>query len=569
LNRKDLKIRNLIQLLLALVIMFLVGYLSSLVSFRIDLTSEKRYSLSNATKEILKNLEDELYVQIYLDGDMPIGFKKMKNSLKDMLDEFRANSKRKIDYEFIDPSKSTDQKVRNDLFRELAVKGLKPTNVQVTEKDGGTSQKILFPGLILNYKKMEIAVNLLRNNPALSSEQNLNHSIEGLEYELISSIKNISADTIHKVAFIEGHGELDEYQVADITMELARFYTVDRGVIGGAPGILDNYSAIIIAKPENRFSEEDKFVIDQYIMNGGKVLWLIDAVQVSWDSLVYTSSTIGMYHPLNIEDQLFKYGARINPILIKDINSTLIPVNIALAGEQPEFAPAPWLYFPLIIPPNNLPITRNINPVKLEFVSPVDTVGGNPDISKTYLLHSSQYTSTVNTPCLISLEEVQQTPVEKDFDHSFIPIAVLLEGEFESLFKNRMISEFAPSSDFDFKSLSSSTRMIIVADGDIIRNEVRVTGNRIIPLPLDQDRYTQQFYGNKDFIVNCVNYLIDESDLMELRSRELKLRLLDRSKLNKYQASLKLINTIFPVILLILFGVVIWRIRKEKFEVMI
>ena len=405
--------------------MFLVGYLSSIVSFRIDLTSEKRYSLSASTREILKGLEEELFVQIYLEGDMPIGFKKMRNSLKDMLDEFRVYSKMRIDYEFIDPSKNPDQKVRNEVFRELAAKGLKPTNVQVTEKDGGTSQKILFPGLILNYKKMEMAVNLLRNNPSLSSEQNLNHSIEGLEYQLIGSVKNVSADTIYKVAFIEGHGELDEYQVADITMELARFYNIDRGVIGGTPGILDDYSAIIIAKPESRFPEEDKFVIDQYIMNGGKVIWLIDAVQVSWDSLAYTSSTVGIYHPLNIEDQLFKYGVRINPTLIKDINSALIPVNIALAGEQPEFAPAPWLYFPLIIPPNDLSITRNINPVKLEFVNSVDTVGGNSDIRKTYLLHSSQYTSTVNTPCLISLEEVRRTPEEREFCQSFLPLAVL------------------------------------------------------------------------------------------------------------------------------------------------
>lgn len=564
-NRKDLKRRNIIQLTLALVIIFLAGYLSSIASFRLDLTSEKRYSLSNATKEILKNLEDELYVQIYLDGDMPIGFKKMKNSLKDMLDEFRANSKRKIDYEFIDPSENPDQNVRNDLFRELAAKGLNPTNVQVTEKDGGTSQKILFPGLILNYKKMEMAVNLLRNNPSLSSEQNLNNSIEGLEYELISSIKNVSADTIHKVAFIEGHGELDEYQVADLTMELARYYDIDRGVIGGTPGILDGYAAIIIAKPESRFSENDKFVIDQYIMNGGKALWLIDAIHVSWDSLVHKSSTVGMYSPINIEDQLFKYGVRINPSLVKDINSTLIPINIALAGEQPDFAPLPWLYFPLIIPPNSISITRNINPVKLEFANTLDSVGGNPGIRKRFLLRSSQYASTINPPCLISLEEVRQTPDQREFNKSFLPIAILLEGEFESLFTNRMISEYAPSQDFNYKSISSSNKMIVIADGDIIRNEVRLTGDGIIPLPLDQDRYTQQFYGNKDFIINCINYLIDESDLMELRSRELKLRLLDRSKINEHQAGIQLFNTIMPVFLLIFFGIISWIVRKKRY----
>jgi len=566
-NRKDLKIRNLIQLSLALVIIILVGYLSSLLFFRIDLTSEKRYSLSSTTREILENLEEELYIQVYLDGEMPIGFKKMRKSVKDMLDEFRVYSDRKIDYEFIDPSENPDQKVRNDIFRELAAKGLKPTNVQVTGKDGGTSQKVLFPGLILNYRKSEMAVNLLRNNPALSAEQNLNHSMEGLEYELISSIKNVSADTIHKVAFIEGHGELDEYRVADITLELARFYNIDRGAIGGTPGILDGYAAIIIAKPENRFSEEDKFVIDQYIMNGGKVLWLIDAVRVSWDSLVYSASTAGIYHPINLEDQLFKYGVRINPVLVRDLNSALIPVNIALAGEQPEFAPAPWYYFPLIIPPDNLPITRNINAVKLEFVNAVDTVGGDATMKKTFLLHSSKYSSTISPPCLISLQEVRETPEEKDFNKSYLPVAVLLEGTFESLFKNRMITEYAPTADFSFRALSPPNRMIVVADGDVIRNEVRVTGDRIIPLPLDQDRYTQQFYGNKDFIVNCINYLIDESNLMELRSRELKLRLLDRSKINQHQASIQLINTLFPAVLLVLFGLVIRSVRRRKFEV--
>lgn len=565
-NRKVLKRRNLLQLALALVIIILFGYLSSLLSFRIDLTSEKRYSLSNTTREILKNLEDELTIQVYLDGEMPIGFKKMKKTVKDMLEEFRISSGRKIAYEFIDPSENPDQQVRNDIFRELATKGLNPTNVQVAEKDGGTSQKILFPGLILNYRKSDMAVNFLRNNPALSAEQNLNHSIEGLEYELISSIKNISADTIYKVAFIEGHGELDEYRVADITSELARFYTIDRGVIGGVPGILDDYAAIIIAKPENRFPEKDKFVIDQYIMNGGKVLWLIDAVRVSWDSLVYSASTAGIYQPINLEDQLFKYGLRVNPVLVRDINAALIPVNIALAGDQPEFAPVPWYYFPLIIPPDNLPITRNINPVRLEFVNTVDTVGGDAAVEKTILLSTSKFSSTLSPPCLISLQEVQETPGERDFNKSFLPVAVLLEGTFESLFKNRLISEYAPSADFPFRASSPPTRMIVVADGDVIRNEVRVTGDRVIPLPLDQDRYTRQFYGNKDFIFNCINYLTDESNLMELRSRELKLRLLDRSKINQHQVIIQLINTLFPVILLILFGLTIRVARRRRFE---
>ncbi|UCG28706.1 MAG: gliding motility-associated ABC transporter substrate-binding protein GldG [Bacteroidales bacterium] len=565
-NRKELKIRNLTELGLILLIIVLLGYLSSLISIRLDLTSEKRYSLSPATKEILRKLEHELYIQVYLDGDMPIGFKKMRTSITDMLEEFRVYSRKKMDFEFIDPSENQDPEVRNEIFMELAGKGLKPTNVQVTEKDGGTSQKILFPGLILNYNTMEMAVNLLKNNPALPAEQNLNNSVESLEYELISSIKNVSADTIFKVAFIEGHGELDEYQVADITMELARYYNIDRGVIGGKTGILDEYAAIVVAKPREPISEADKFVIDQYIMNGGKVLWLVEEVSVNWDSLVYTTSTVGMYSPLNIEDQLFKYGVRINPILIKDINCTLIPVNIALAGEQPEFAPVPWLYFPLMIPPENLPITRNINMIKGEFVNVLDTVGGSGRISKTFLLTSSKYSGTVNPPCLITLEEVRKTPEEGTLNQSFLPVAALLEGEFESIFKNRLVSDFLPSKEYEFRETSLPNRMIVIADGDIIRNEVSVRGDRIIPLPLDQDRYTNQSYGNKDFIVNCINYMLDQSDLMPLRSRELKLRLLDKSKINEYRIGLQMINTIFPVAIIIISGLVIRLLRKKKFE---
>lgn len=560
-----MKIKNLVQFSLTILILGLIIYLSSVMYFRIDLTSEKRYTLTNATRNILRNLEQEVFIQVYLEGEMPIGFKNMRRATKELLDEFRIYSGKKVIYEFINPAESPDQKVRNEVFMELDSKGLKATNALFSDKEGGRSQKIIFPGAIVNYNGMEMAVNLLKNNPLLNHSQNLHNSIEGLEYEFIHVIKNISSDTIYKVAFIEGHGELDEYQVGDITMELARFYHVDRGIIGGKPGILDDYAAVIVAKPREAFSEADKFVIDQYIMNGGGVLWLIDAVRVDRDSLEQTGVTVGLIEQINLDDQLFKYGVRINPKLIQDINCAIIPINIAFAGQQPKYVPAPWLYFPLLFPLENHPVTKNLNLVRSEFVNVIDTVGGEGRIKKKILLRSSKDTRVVSVPVFIRLEDIKYPPEEREFNKPFQSAAVLLEGEFESVFKNRMISHYIKNQDVDFRDHSIPNRMIIVADGDMIRNEVSVRADRIIPLTLGQDRYTQQTYGNKEFILNAVHYLAEETSLVEIRSRTLTLRLLDKTKIIKEKFKWQLINTVLPVLILVLFGLVNWYFRKRKF----
>ncbi|MQY79592.1 MAG: gliding motility-associated ABC transporter substrate-binding protein GldG [Bacteroidetes bacterium] len=565
LKRKDLKIKNLVQFSLTILILGLIIYLSSVLYFRIDLTSEKRYTLTNATRNILRNLEQELFIQVYLEGEMPIGFKNMRRATKELLDEFRIYSGKKVIYEFINPAESHDQKVRNEVFRELDSKGLKATNALFSDKEGGRSQKIIFPGAIVNYNGMEMAVNLLKNNPLLNHSQNLHNSIEGLEYEFIHVIKNISSDTIYKVAFIEGHGELDEYQVGDITMELARFYHVDRGIIGGKPGILDDYAAVIVAKPREAFSEADKFVIDQYIMNGGGVLWLIDAVRVDWDSLEQTGVTVGLIEQINLDDQLFKYGVRINPKLIQDINCAIIPINIAFVGQQPKYVPAPWLYFPLLFPLENHPVTKNLNLIRSEFVNVIDTVGVEGRIKKKILLRSSKDTRVVSVPVFIRLEDIKDPPAEREFNKPFQSAAVLLEGEFESVFKNRMISQYIKNQDVDFRDHSIPNRMIIVADGDVIRNEVSVRADRIIPLTLGQDRYTQQTYGNKEFILNAVHYLAEETSLVEIRSRTLTLRLLDKTKIINEKFKWQLINTVLPVLILVLFGLVNRYFRKRKF----
>jgi len=564
-KKSNLRRNNFIELLMTLIIAVLLAFIFSHIYYRVDLTSEKRYSLSASTRQILNELTSPVFVQVFLDGEMPVGFKKLRRSAKDMLDEFRIQSGKKIIYEFIDPFDIDSQEEKKEMMETLYEKGLQPINIHDRNEEGGVSQKMVFPGLIMNYNGMEMTVNILENNSSQSAAQKLNSSIEGLEYRMIQAIQNLSADTIYNIAFLEGHGELDEYSVGDITYELAKYYNVDRGVIGGKLNILDKYAVLIVAKPELKFSEADKFVIDQYIMNGGRVLWLLDAVRVSSDSLQSAGFTAGLYRPLNLVDQLFKYGVRVNPKIVQDQQCSMIPINIALAGQQPRFSPVPWIYFPLLTPFNNHPVTKNLNLIKSEFINILDTVSVTPGVKRKYLLYTSKFSRLISPPVGISLEEIRNPPPSGKFNLSYLPVAVLLEGSFESVFKNRPTDRYIGEVKYEVIEKSVPTKMIVVADGDIIRNEVRHTATRDIPLQLGEDRYTKQKYGNKDFILNAVNYLIDDINLMNIRSKELKLRLLNKERIKKEQLKWKLINVVFPVIFIIFFGVLVVLIRKRKY----
>ncbi|MDX2443299.1 MAG: gliding motility-associated ABC transporter substrate-binding protein GldG [Bacteroidales bacterium] len=562
-KKRERIIRNILQLIAVIVIIAIVGYLSSIWFFRIDLTSEKRYTLSYTTLEVLENLPGEVYVQVYLDGEMPIGFKKMRTSVAEMLDEFRVRSKRKLRYEFINPAEETDKGLRDKVFEDLYEKGLQPINVQSNDEEGGKSQKIIFPGAILNYNGLEMPLNLLKSNPNLRASENLNRSIEGLEYELVRAIKTLSTDTIYKVAFIEGHGELFEPEVEDASKELSRYYTIDRGIIGGKPGVLDAYKAVIIAKPTEKFTEADKLILDQYLMNGGSLLWLLDPVAVDMDSLINSSVTLAFIRQNNLDDQLFKYGVRINPNLLQDIQCARIPINTAIVGNPPQYTPMPWLFSPLLQGQNHS-ISRNLNLIKSEFTSSIDTISGNGKTRSSVLLTTSPYTKTFGVPNLINLNDLRKPPPESDFTLKNIPVAILVEGEFESAFRNRMVSSIVPGIEQDFIENGKPAKMIVVSDGDIIRNEVRIQGDRVVAMELGKDRFTQQTYGNKDFIVNCVNYLVDDPGLMQLRSRELRIRLLDKSKISAGRFSWQLINTLLPILLVVIFGSIlgIWKKRK-------
>jgi len=544
----------------------IAAFAVSFLRLRADLTEDRRYTLSEPTRKVLSEIKNDIFVQVYLDGEMPIPFKRLKRSVSEMLDEFRIFSGRKVDYDFINPSESNDPEKRNALYQSLLGKGLNPVNIQDSDPEGGSSQKIIFPGMIVNYNGIEVPVNFLKNNPTMmTAEENLLHSAEGLEYELIQPIATLSSDTIYKVAFIEGHDEIPEMGVADIIFHMARFFTVDRGVIGGTPGILDKYSAIVIAGPKKEFDENDKFVLDQYIMNGGKALWLVEEVNVDTDSLVMGETT-AIYRPLNLEDQIFRYGVRVNAQIVQDMECAQIRIILSSGGVRQQPVSVPWLYFPLLTPYPDHPITRNINRVKGEFSNYIDTVGLDGNIRKSILLSTSGLTRTLSPPFFISLREAEMVPEERYFNRSGLPVAVLLEGVFPSAFRNRLTSNLAGDKEFRVRDESVPTKMIVVADGDIIRNEVRRTGTVETPFPLGQDRYTLEMFGNRDFILNCLNFLIDDNGIMELRSRELKLRLLDGEEVKSRRLFWQTVNIAGPVLLVLVAGFLFgWR-RRIKYS---
>jgi ABC-2 type transport system permease protein len=564
-KRRRIRNQHIIELVITIVIIILLNFIGSSFYYRFDLTSEKRFTLSPATKEILDSLDDVAYIKVYLDGELPAGFLRMKTAIRELLDEFRLYSPTGIRYDFIDPLEEPDPGIRRNITAQLYKSGLQPTNIQVKQKDGSTMQKIIFPGAIISYAGIDVAVNLLRNNPGVNAEINLNNSIQSLEYELISMLRNLNSRRIEKVAFIEGHGELDELQTGDITKSLANFYQVDRGTIGGRYGCLDNYKAVIIAKPMLRFNESDKFVIDQYIMNGGKVLWFLNEVMVSLDSLL-DGSTFAFYFPLNLDDQLFRYGVRINPDLVKDIQCHVIPVNKGLAGGTPQWSLSPWYYFPVISPADNHPVTKSLNMIKLEFASSIDTVGEPGKIKKSVLLATSPYTKRVQLPEMVTLKETDIAPDESEYNRSGVPVGVLLEGSFESAFTNRSVPADVSGGPAQVKISGTKTSMLVVSDGDIIRNEVLSTPDGPAIEPLGYDRYTSQVFGNSDFILNAVNYMTDETGLISLRGRELKLRLLDRQKARDEKLKWELINLGLPMILIIIIGLAINIYRKKAYR---
>ncbi|MBW6461240.1 MAG: gliding motility-associated ABC transporter substrate-binding protein GldG, partial [Bacteroidales bacterium] len=533
-------------------------------------------SLSPATKELLREVDDIVYFRVYLEGKFPAGFKRLRNATREMFDEFRAYNKN-IQYEFVNPSRSSDPKERNDTYQLLMEKGLQPTDLQVSTAEGRREQQVIFPGAIANYKSRELAIDLLESQIGMATERVLNSSVQALEFKLASAIRDLTVVHKPRIAFVQGHGELSGRQVQDIVQSLSRQYAVSNVTIDGQLSSLTRrdsvspdrtritnlFEALIIAKPVLPFPEKDKFILDQFIMRGGKVLWLIDPVMADMDSLERAESTLGIAVDLNLEDMLFKYGVRLNNNLIMDLNALPIPLRTGQVGGQPQIDFFLWYFFPVITSTEKHPVVRNLNAIKTHFVSSIDTIKV-PDVKKTILLRTSPYSRTVNAPALITLSILEKEPDPRQYAGPARVVAVLLEGEFRSVFENRITPELEADREIGFLKSGRPTRMIVVSDGDIIRNQLHYSQGHALPLGFDQ--FTRETFGNKDFILNAMDYLIDESGLVTIRSRELSLRMLDMTRVNNQKLFWQVGNVILPVLIIILFGLFRHLMRRRKYS---
>ncbi len=552
------KRRDLTTLGLTIIILILLNFVGSFVFHRFDLTSEKRYTLSDATKKLLGKLNDVVYVKVYLEGDFSSGFKNLRKETKELLNEFRAYSNDNLEYEFINPSANPDKKQQKEIFKQLYDKGLHPTNDVQSKGVSEKSENIIWPGAIVSYKGHELPCQLLKTQ---GTEGGLNNSIQALEYEFASCINNLNTVIKPEVAFISGHGELDTLAVQDIFNSLQDYYIMRRISINEQLDALKPFKAIVIAKPDTLISEKDKFIIDQFIMNGGKVLWAVDALNTSVDSLHVLRQTMAIPYDLNLDDMLFKYGARINPNLVISMDAAEIPINQAMRGEAPRIVPMPWIFTPLATPINKHPISKNLDLVKITYGSSIDTISAK-GITKTILLQSSKYSKTLTSPVRIDLNYLGYKPLAREFTDSYQPMAVLLEGEFKSLYENRPLDKVFLK-EINYKNKSKKTSMIVISDGDIMRNDIQPSSGKSYPLGFD--KYTGKMYGNKNFILNCINYLCDDSGLLSVRSRELTLRMLDKEKIKEGKLKWQLINTLLPILIIILFGLFQNYNRKRKY----
>jgi ABC-2 type transport system permease protein len=560
------KSKNLVSLVLNLAIVIGICYLGSFIFTRFDLTSEKRHSLTDYSKSVMENLDDVIYIRVYLEGEFPADVTRLRNATKEKLDELKAYGGSKFEYEFINPSESEDQETREALWKKLIDGGLQYTNISIANKDG-LQEQIIFPGAILSHKGKELPLQILRSQERVPSAEMLNKSINNLEYELINAIKQITQEKKPRVAIIHGHGELEPLEIEDYAKALDQFYDVFRTSIDGILGVLDDFDAILIAKPTQAIPDKDKYIIDQFIMKGGKVMWLIDGISASMDSLRASKAqqTMGLENDLNIDDMLFDYGIRIKKNLLLDASCSKIPITTGYYGDKPQMQLFNWYFNPIVIPTSNHPIVTNIDPIHFQFVNSIDTIF-SANVKKTILLTTSEYTRIFKSPVRINLGIVSIDLNFKGKSRPYQPVSVLLEGEFKSFFKDRITDKISENPTFKFKEKSEPTRMLVVSDGDIAKN--KISADSSIYYPLGYDTYAKRkLYGNREFLVNGMNYLLGDASLIGVRSREIKLRKLNPEKIVSDKIFWQVINTALPVLLVAIMGIIQIFIRKRKFQI--
>lgn len=553
---KQHKIGSIAVFIIALV---LVNVLAQYVYTRIDFTKEKRYTLTPKSKEILKGIQQPITITVFLDGDLPAPFKRLRNATKDLLADYKAESGQEIKVIFKDPISRLSIADQDTVMNHLYSAGIEPTTINI-KNDAGFAQKIVFPMAMLESPDRQLPVKLLQNLGATGGyEENINNSIQNLEYLFTSAIQKVLSADHPRIGFTEGNGELPDLMLNDAITSLSDSYEVGRVNLStiDAAG-LDKLKTLIIAKPQREFTEAEKYKINYFVMKGGRVVWAIDQVSADLDSLKGSGEQLAFNKKLNLDDMLFMYGARINYNLIADANCAEIPLSM---GANGQIEMAPWVYYPLVQPDTSHNLVKNIDVLRGEFVSTVDTIAVK-GLKKTVILHSSPFNKIFNAPKLLSLQMVAEQPDPRDYASVPQSLGVLIEGSFPSVFLNRSVPEGITGS-YPLPAVSKPTKMVVIGDGDVFKNQISSKDGSAFPLGFD--RYTQKNYGNKALLLNIADYLSNDDHLIALRNKEVKIRLLDKAKLRTEKLQWQLVNMALPLILLISFAIFQHYYRKHKY----
>lgn len=554
--------QNLKTLGITIFILVVLNVIGTLFFHRFDLTKDKRYTLSPTSLGIIKQVQNPLSIKIYMAGDLPADFRRLQQETKQLLEEFQAYNSN-IVFEFVDPLENEDES--EELTKSLFQKGLTPVNITVDDK-GKQSQAMVFPWAVAVYNNKEVNIPLLKNIMGASTTQKVIGSIQHLEYSIADAVNKVTKNKQKKVAIIKGNGELNEIHIAKMLMQIRESYFIGPFTLdsvakdpNGTLNALKKYDLAIISKPTEKFSDEEKEVLDQFIMNGGKTIWLIDQVAADMDSLYNDAgATLAYPRDLNLNDMFFKYGFRINPDLIKDEYGSPIKLATGEQGSATQYQDFIWKFAPQVYPKSQHPIVKNLGGIKFDFANPIDTLKNG--IKKTVLLQSSQYSKTIGTPAEINLNMVTEKSTPQDYlNKGNQNLAVLLEGSFHSVFENRVL----PFKDNSFTAKGKPNKMIVIADGDIAKNQL---DKNMMPVELGYDQRTGNLYDNKDFIMNCINYLLDDTGLINIRSKDVELPLLDKEKVYESYTQTQFITIGVPILILTVFGLVFTFVRKRKYS---
>ncbi|GAA3954256.1 gliding motility-associated ABC transporter substrate-binding protein GldG [Pedobacter ginsengiterrae] len=547
---------------LVLVALILLNIGGKYIFHRFDFTADKRFTLSDKTKKLLKGTEKPIIITVFLNGELPAAFKRLQASVKDLLTDYKAYSNTDLKVVFIDPLAGFNTADQDTVINNLYQQGIEATNLSV-KTENGLTQKLVFPMAMVESDGKQMPVKLFQNLDAGGSyEDNINRSIENLEYIFTSSIKKVIGGNNPRIGFTESNAEPSDLQLYDAMHTLANSYEVGRVNLNTIDKAgLDKLKMLIVVKPQTAFTEAEKYKINYFVMNGGRVLWSIDQISAELDSLRGKGSQMVLNKNLNLDDMLFMYGARINYNVIADKNSAEIPVSTGNVGGQPQIQLVPWLYYPILLPDTAASLVKNLDGIKSEFPSTVDTIGSK-GIKKTYILTTSAFNRVFNVPKQFSLQMVAEQPDPKTFQNPMQSAGVLLEGNFQSVFAGRPLPA-GISTPFTNVAVGKPSKMVVIGDGDLFKNQVVAKDNS--PLPLGFDRYTQRTYGNKALLLNIVDYFTDDDNLIALRNKDVKIRLLDKAKIKLEKTKWQVLNIIVPLLLLILFAIFQHYYRKYKY----